>query len=108
MYVIEKDVKYLLFLASTFKVVSKDTAENAKAVADMVAKGENTTVETQNINDTSWYKVSYPYILGGKANRYLVDANGSILLFEYYSYYGTNNECDEYLDAILNTIKLNQ
>lgn len=88
-----------------FNVVSKETATDALSLANMIAKGENTSTTTQSINDVTWNRVSYPSKLGGTVNRFTIDVDDNILMFEYNSYYA-NDECDMYLDTLLNTIKV--
>ncbi len=91
---------------ATFRILSNETAANTSELVDKITKADNTTSVTQSINGTEWNKIVTPSTQGGQTNRFIVDSSdGLILLFDYTSMYG-NNECDEYLDTILNTIKM--
>ena len=88
-----------------FNVVSVETEKDAISVANMIARGEKTSVIDEEINGTKWNKVSYPSALGGTVNRYITDANGNIVMIEYNSYY-SNDECNQYLDTLLTSVKV--
>ena len=91
---------------ASFRVLSSDTAANSSALVDTISKADSTTSETQSLGGKDWFRINSPSTQGGIANRFIVDADdGSILLFEYASMFG-NDECDEYIDPIANSIKL--
>jgi len=91
---------------ATFRILSKETAATATALVESMKKADNATSETKSINGANWYNVVSQSTQGGQTNRFLADTeDGGILLFDYTSMYA-NSECDEYLDSIINTLKL--
>lgn len=88
-----------------FDVVSPETEKDAVSVANMIAKGEKTSISEEELNGTKWNKVSYPSALGGTVTNYVTDVNGTIVMIEYNAYY-SNDECNQYLDTLLTSVKV--
>lgn len=88
-----------------FNIISSITASDASSFSNALANAYSAETIAEDINNTIWYKTTYANNDGGKTTYYTIDKDGQILGFEYQVTVD-NSECDEYLEKILETIKL--